>query len=260
VIADKFNVLQMGMIAGERVFKVLDNNDVLPLTDGERKRFEGDIQFEHVGFGYQEGVPVLKDISFHIKQGQTMAIVGNTGSGKSTLVNLLNRMYPISSGKILIDGISVEDMEISALRKQIAVVLQDVFLFSGSVIDNITLRNDSIDREKVIEASKMIGIHDFIMNLPGGYDFNVMERGGLLSLATSSVDTESEELIQNAIQKISSGRTSIVIAHRLSTIKKADIIMVLDKGNIVEFGTHEELLAQKAAYFELYQKQFILPL
>lgn len=282
VIADKFNVLQMGMIAGERVFKVLDNEDTLPVSDEERGRFVGDIKFEKVGFSYQEGVPVLNNLDFHIKPGQTMAIVGNTGSGKTTLVNLLNRMYPLSSGRILIDDVSIDEMDIGALRKQIAVVLQDVFLFSGSVMDNITLRNKSISGDKVIEAAKMIGIHDFIMKLPGGYDFNVMERGGLLSLgqrqlisfvrallynpailildeATSSVDTESEALIQKAIPKILSGRTSIVIAHRLSTIKKADIIMVLNKGMQVEMGNHDELLSQKGAYFELYQKQFILP-
>ena len=282
VIADKFNVLQMGMIAGERVFKVLDSDEVLLSSDEERERFKGDIKFEKVWFSYQEGVPVLKDLSFHVKPGQTMAIVGNTGSGKTTMVNLLNRLYPLSSGRILIDDIAVDAMDISSLRKQIAVVLQDVFLFSGSIMENITLRNDAIDKGKVVEAAKMIGIHDFIMKLPGGYNFNVMERGGLLSLgqrqlisfvrallynpavlildeATSSVDTESEALIQQAVQKIVSGRTSIVIAHRLSTIKKADIIMVLDKGNLVEMGTHEGLLAKKAAYFELYQKQFILP-
>ena len=211
--------------------------------------------------------------------GETIAIVGHTGSGKTTIISLLNRLYHIQKGVIKIDDVNIEDYELDVLRKNIGVVLQDVFLFSGSVIDNITLRNPDIPREKVIEAAKLIGMHDFIMQLPGGYDYNVMERGATLSLgqrqllsfirallynpsilildeATSSVDTESEMLIQHAIDKLIAGRTSIVIAHRLSTIRKADKIIVLDKGEIKEMGTHEELLSLEGYYYKLYQLQF----
>ena len=282
VIADKFNVLQMGMVASERVFKVLDNPDVLQTSPGDRynpAHVKGKIGFENVIFEYTPGVPVLKDVSFTVTPGETIAIVGHTGSGKTTIISLLNRLYHIQSGEIKIDDVNIETYDINALRKNIGVVLQDVFLFSGSIIDNITLRNGEIPREKVMEAAKLIGMHDFIMMLPGNYDFNVMERGATLSLgqrqllsfirallynpailildeATSSVDTESEMMIQHAIDKLISGRTSIVIAHRLSTIRKADKIIVLDKGEVKEIGTHEELISRDGYYQKLYQLQF----
>jgi ATP-binding cassette, subfamily B, multidrug efflux pump len=280
VIADKFNVLQMGMVASERVFKVLDNEDVIK-TEGsfEPNMIKGKISFENVSFAYVADRYVLKNLSFEVKPGDTVAIVGHTGSGKTSIISLLNRLYHIQQGAIKIDDVKVEDYKLNALRKQIGVVLQDVFLFSGSVLDNITLRNPAISREQVIAAAKMIDMHDFIMQLPGGYDYNVMERGGSLSLgqrqllsfirallynpsilildeATSSVDTESELLIQKAIDKLIAGRTSIVIAHRLSTIRKASKIIVLDKGEIKEMGTHDELIAQQGFYFKLHQMQF----
>lgn len=282
VIADKFNVLQMGMVASERVFKVLDNEDVLqPSAPDAYKpaQVKGKIGFENVVFEYSPGVPVLKDVSFTVSPGETIAIVGHTGSGKTTIISLLNRLYHIQSGAIKIDDVNIEKYDIETLRKNIGVVLQDVFLFSGSILDNITLRNKEIPKEKVIEAAKLIGMHDFIMMLPGNYDFNVMERGATLSLgqrqllsfirallydpsilildeATSSVDTESEMMIQNAIDKLITGRTSIVIAHRLSTIRKADKIIVLDKGEVKEIGTHEELISRDGYYQKLYQLQF----
>lgn len=282
VIADKFNVLQMGMVASERVFRVLDNKDYLPpapKTAAAPATLKGKIEFENVQFRYTPGVPVLKNVSFNVNPGETVAIVGHTGSGKTTIISLLNRLYQIQEGQIRIDDIPIDKYDPEALRKQIGVVLQDVFLFSGSVMDNITLRNPDISREQVMEAARLIGIHDFIMRLPGGYDFNVRERGATLSLgqrqllsfarallynpailildeATSSVDTESERLIQQAIDTLIKGRTSIVIAHRLSTIRKANKIIVLDKGEVVETGTHEELLARGGHYHKLYQLQF----
>jgi ATP-binding cassette subfamily B protein len=280
VIADKFNVLQMGVIASERVFKVLDNEDYIKNeVNYSPAKVDGKIIFDHVSFGYHPEHLVLKDVSFEVKKGETVAIVGHTGSGKTTIISLLNRLYEIQRGAIKIDDVNIEKFHLSTLRKNIGVVLQDVFLFSGSVLDNITLRNTQISKEKVIAASKLIGMHDFIMQLPGGYDFNVMERGATLSLgqrqllsfirallynptilildeATSSVDTESEILIQQAIDKLISGRTSIVIAHRLSTIRKANKIIVLDKGEIKEIGTHEELLALEGFYFHLHKLQF----
>jgi ATP-binding cassette, subfamily B, multidrug efflux pump len=282
VIADKFNVLQMGMVASERVFKVLDNNDHLQPSHVDAYKpahIKGKIGFENVVFGYTPENPVLKNVSFTVNPGQTVAIVGHTGSGKTTIISLLNRLYHIQSGVIKIDDINIEKYDIDTLRKSIGVVLQDVFLFSGSIIDNITLRNTDIPKEKVIEAAKLIGMHDFIMMLPGNYDFNVMERGATLSLgqrqllsfirallynpsilildeATSSVDTESEMLIQHAIDKLITGRTSIVIAHRLSTIRKADKIIVLDKGEVKEIGSHEELISREGYYQKLYQLQF----
>ncbi|HYC41018.1 MAG TPA: ABC transporter ATP-binding protein [Chitinophagaceae bacterium] len=281
VIADKFNVLQMGIIASERVFRVLDNPNVTrrsPVAFAP-ERVRGKIEFENVSFGYTPGVPVLRNVSFTVEPGETVAIVGHTGSGKTTLISLLNRLYPLDHGTIRLDDRNIEEYDLSALRKNIGPVLQDVFLFSGSVMDNITLRNPDIPREKVIEAAQMIEMHDFIMQLPGGYDYNVMERGATLSLgqrqllsfirallydpallvldeATSSVDTQSERLIQHAIDTLIHGRTSIVIAHRLSTIRKASQIIVLDAGEVKETGTHAELLAKGGFYSRLHEMQF----
>jgi ABC-type multidrug transport system, ATPase and permease components len=280
VIADKFNVLQMGMVASDRVFKVLDNDDTIK-TEGSfaPASVKGKIVFENVSFAYVDERYVLKNINFTVQPGETVAIVGHTGSGKTSIISLLNRLYHIQQGAIKIDDVRIEDYQLEALRKNIGVVLQDVFLFSGSVMDNITLRNPAISREQVIAAAKLIDMHDFIMQLPGGYDYNVMERGGSLSLgqrqllsfirallynpsilildeATSSVDTESELLIQKAIDKLIAGRTSIVIAHRLSTIRKASKIIVLDKGEIREMGNHEELIARQGFYYKLHQMQF----
>jgi ATP-binding cassette subfamily B protein len=272
----------MGVIASERVFKVLDNPDVLPLGDERSHRpslLQGKIEFDRVGFAYTPGTPVLRDVSFSAAPGETLAIVGHTGSGKSTIISLLTRLYEVQSGQIRIDDVPVTEYDIEALRSHVGVVLQDVFLFSGSVLDNITLRNPRITRAQVEEAAKMIDLHDFIMTLPGGYDFDVRERGATLSLgqrqlisfirallydpsilvldeATSSVDTESERLIQRAIDKLISNRTAIVIAHRLSTIRKANKIIVLDAGVLIESGTHQELLAQKGHYARLYEMQF----
>ena len=283
VLADKFNVLQMGIIASERVFKVIDNDDVLQPPEGgyvqTAERIKGAVDFNHVWFAYQNEQYVLKEVNFQINPGETVAVVGHTGSGKTNIICLLNRLYQIQRGEIKIDDININSYQPDILRKNIGVVLQDVFLFSGSIIDNITLRNPDISLEKVMEAAKLIGMHEFIMRLPGGYDYNVMERGATLSLgqrqllsfirallydpailildeATSSVDTESELLIQNAIDKLIKGRTSIVIAHRLSTIQKADKIIVLDKGVIKEVGTNEELLKLGGFYSKLYQMQF----
>lgn len=282
VIADKFNVLQMGVIASERVFKVLDNDDYIHQTAAnayDPATVKGKIQFDEVSFAYTQQHYVLKNVNFTVNPGETVAIVGHTGSGKTTIISLLNRLYDIQKGAIRIDDTDIKEYKVEALRRNIGVVLQDVFLFSGTILDNITLRNPDIPEEKVIEAAKLIGVHDFIMQLPGGYDFNVMERGATLSLgqrqllsfirallynpsilildeATSSVDTESEMLIQHAIDKLIAGRTSIVIAHRLSTIRKADKIIVLDKGEIKEMGTHNELIAREGFYYNLHKLQF----
>ena len=282
VIADKFNVLQMGMIAAERVFKVLENDDMQPQpAEGHYApdQIKGKLQFDHVNFAYNPPHYVLKDVNFDINPGETVAIVGHTGSGKTSIISLINRLYAIQSGKILIDDVDINDYDIEALRKNIGVVLQDVFLFSGSIMDNITLRNPSISKAEVIEAARLIGMHDFIMQLDGNYDFAVMERGSSLSLgqrqlisfvrallydpsilildeATSSIDTDSEILVQKAIDKLIKGRTSIVIAHRLSTIRKAHKIIVLDKGVIKEVGTHEALLERNGFYAKLHQMQF----
>ena len=280
-IADKFNTLQMGMVAAERVFKIIDaeesENDC-----GEMKisAFKGQVEFEDVHFSYKEGEEVIKGISFEVDPGQTVAIVGATGAGKSTIINLLNRFYEIDSGHVRIDGKDIYDYELHDLRAQIAVVLQDVFLFSDTIYNNITLKDDSISREEVKRAAKEIGIHDFIMTLPGGYDYNVKERGVMLSVgqrqliaflrasvskpgilildeATSSIDSHSEKLIQDATEKITKNRTSIIIAHRLATIQKADKIIVMEDGKIVEIGNHEELLDAKGYYSKLYNIQFV---
>jgi len=280
VIADKFNVLQMGMIASERVFKVLDNEDTIRLEgDYAPATLAGRIQFDHVWFAYTGEQYVLKDIDFSVEPGETVAIVGHTGSGKTSIISLLNRLYAIQKGVIRVDGVAIEDYVLDALRSRIGIVLQDVFLFSGSILDNVTLRNTEISREQVISAARLIGVHDFIMQLPGNYDYNVMERGNTLSLgqrqllsflrallydpailildeATSSVDTESEALIQRAIDTLIAGRTSIVIAHRLFTIRKADKIIVLDKGMVKEMGSHEELMEKGGFYSRLHRLQF----
>jgi ATP-binding cassette subfamily B protein len=274
MIADKFNVLQMGVIAGERVFKVLDNDDHLtdtldPVTI--TTPVSGDIKFQSVNFSYLPDQPVLRDISFDVRPGQTLAIVGATGSGKSTIINLLTRLYPLDSGRVLLDDVPIERYDWRVLRAQIGVVLQDVFLFSGTIKDNLTLHNTDISQEKIEAAARLIGMHDFICSLPLGYDQPVMERGSNLSLgqrqllsfvrallydpsvlvldeATSSVDPESEKLIQQATETLIRDRTSIVVAHRLSTIQKADRILVLDKGRILESGNHEELIRAGGVY------------
>ncbi|MDP3393264.1 ABC transporter ATP-binding protein [Sediminibacterium sp.] len=282
VIADKFNVLQMGMIAAERVLKVLDNTDELPPTSSDAfapKHIKGNISFKNVSFSYTGTQNVLHDISFEVKAGETVALVGHTGSGKTSIISLLNRLYQIQEGEVAIDGVDISRWDTDCLRKGIGVVLQDVFLFSGTVMDNITLRNPAITLAQVEEAAKMIGVHDFIMQLPGGYQYNVMERGNTLSLgqrqlisfirallynpailildeATSSIDTESELLIEKAIDTLISGRTSIVIAHRLSTIRKANQIIVLDKGELKEKGSHANLLAAGGFYARLHEMQF----
>ncbi|MFN4838592.1 MAG: ABC transporter ATP-binding protein [Bacteroidota bacterium] len=282
VLADKFNVLQMGVIASERVFNVLDNPEAAPPFTNkplENLRFKGKIEFENVHFAYDPAVPVLKGISFVAHPGETIALVGPTGSGKTSITSLLTRLYDFQSGQIKIDDIAIQSYELETLRGQVGVVLQDVFLFSGSIFDNITLRNTSISRNRVEEAARMIGLHDFICSLPGGYDYDVRERGLTLSLgqrqllsfirallynpsilildeATSSIDSESEQLIQQAIEKLVQGRTSIVVAHRLSTIRKANRIIVLGKGELLEMGTHAELIAKNGHYAQLCRVQF----
>ena len=280
MIADKFNVLQMGMVAAERVFKILDNEDVT-LDQGQYApaQIQGAIEFKNVQFAYQAPNWILNELNFTVAAGETVALVGPTGSGKTSIISILNRLYPYQAGQILLDGVLIEDYELDRLRASIGVVLQDVFLFSGSVYDNITLRNPSIRPEQVEEAAKMIGMHDFIMQLPGGYQYHVMERGATLSLgqrqllsfirallynpsilildeATSSIDTESEQLIEKAIETLIQGRTSIVIAHRLSTIRKADQILVLEHGKIIEKGTHQHLMEQGGFYKALNEMQF----
>jgi len=284
-IADKFNQLQMGIVSGERVFKVIDTESFIKKEGSiDASTIQGDLDFKQVRFSYIRGEEVLKGISLQVKKGQTVAIVGATGAGKSTIINLINRFYELDSGVISVDAIPVEDYELSSLRNQIAIVLQDVFLFSDSIFNNITLKNPQISLEEVKEASKKIGIHNFIMTLPGGYHYNVKERGVMLSSgqrqliaflrayvssprilildeATSSVDSHAEQMIQFATDTITKGRTSIVIAHRLATIKKADKIIVMDKGVIVEEGTHKELIKKKDGYYKnLYDKQFSLEL
>jgi len=279
-LADKFNTLQMGMVSAERIFKVLDT-DLKTKNEGvlQPDTLKGAIAFQSVSFAYNEANYVLKNISFDLPAGSTLALVGATGAGKSSIINLLNRFYDINSGSITLDGINIEAYELSFLRSSIATILQDVFLFSDTIHENITLKNKAISRAQVIAAAKEVGAHDFIMQLPGNYDYNVMERGATLSVgqgqllsfiramvynpkilvldeATSSVDTETELLIQTAIKKLMLGRTSIVIAHRLSTIQHADKILVIDKGEIAEMGNHQELLQMGGIYSNLVALQF----
>jgi len=280
-IADKFNTLQMGMVAANRVFRILDTDSRIQ-DDGtiNKTTVAGDIRFKDVRFGYLEDEEVLHGISFDVKAGETVAIVGATGAGKSTIINLLNRFYEINSGCISVDGIDIREYSLAALRKNIAIVLQDVFLFADTIANNITLKDESISKATIEEAAKRIGVHEFINTLPEGYDYNVKERGTMLSSgqrqllaflrayvinpsilvldeATSSVDTYTEKLIQKATDKITEGRTSIIIAHRLATIKKADKIIVMDAGQIVEIGTHKELLKKEGYYSKLYEAQFL---
>jgi len=282
-IADRFNQLQMGIVAGERVFKVMDTNSSIAKSGSiKAENLKGNITFKDVHFSYIKNEEVLKGVSFDVKSGQTIAIVGATGAGKSTIINLINRFYEIDKGSIAIDGLSVDKYSLESLRNQVAIVLQDVFLFSDSILNNITLKDKNITFEDVEKASKQIGIHDFIMTLPGGYNYNVKERGAMLSSgqrqliaflrayvskpsilildeATSSVDAQAEQMIQYATETITKERTSIVIAHRLATIKQADKIIVMDKGLIVEEGTHLELLEKENGYYKnLYDKQFSL--
>jgi ATP-binding cassette subfamily B multidrug efflux pump len=282
-IADKFNQLQMGIVSGERVFKIIDTESAISKNGTiEAGNLKGDITFKDVRFSYVEGEEVLKGINLDVKSGQTVAIVGATGAGKSTIINLINRFYEIDSGTIFVDNTPIDAYKLESLREQVAVVLQDVFLFSDSVLNNITLKDATISKVEVEKAAKQIGIHDFIMTLPGGYDYNVKERGAMLSSgqrqliaflrayvskpsilildeATSSVDSQAEQMIQFATETITKGRTSIVIAHRLATIKQADKIIVMDKGLIVEEGTHSELLEKENGYYKnLYDKQFSL--
>jgi ABC-type multidrug transport system fused ATPase/permease subunit len=280
-IADKFNEMQLGMIAANRVFDILDTQDQIQDTGTiEAPLFDGNIDFKDIHFGYVPNEEVIKGIDLEVKAGQTIAIVGSTGAGKSTIINLLNRFYEINSGSIYIDHQNIENYTLESLRKQIAVVLQDVFLFADTIYNNITLNNPAISREEVLAAAQKIGVHEFIMSLPDNYDFDVKERGVMLSSgqrqliaflrafvsnpsilildeATSSIDTYSEELIQRATETITKGRTSIVIAHRLATIMNADKIVVMDKGLIVEQGTHQELIKKESGYYKnLYDSQF----
>lgn len=280
-IADKFNEMQMGMIAANRVFEVLDTEGhIQDKGSVTASTFKGNIDFKKVHFSYTNKEEVLKGINIHVEEGQTIAIVGATGAGKSTIINLLNRFYEINGGEILIDGTDIRDFTLKSLRNQIAVVLQDVFLFADTIHNNITLEHPDISREDVIKAAKEIGVHDFIMTLPHGYDYNVKERGVMLSSgqrqliaflrafvsnpsilildeATSSIDSYSEDLIQRATETITKGRTSIVIAHRLATIINADKIIVMEKGNVVEQGTHYELINKTEGYYKnLYYSQF----
>lgn len=280
-IADKFNTLQMGMVAANRVFKILDTDSSIDdLGTVEKEEVKGSIEFKDVRFGYLEDEEVLHGISFSVNAGETVAIVGATGAGKSTIINLLNRFYEINSGTILVDGIDIKDYKLASLRAHIAVVLQDVFLFADTIANNISLKNPSVSVLDIERAAKAIGLDEFIASLPDGYDYNVKERGTMLSSgqrqliaflrayvskpsilvldeATSSIDTYSEQLIQRATEKITEGRTSIVIAHRLATIKKADKIIVMDAGKIVEIGTHQELLKKDGYYRGLYEAQFL---
>lgn len=279
-LADRFNTLQMGMVSSDRVFKVLDTNEVISAT-GTRSadHIQGVIEFRDVWFAYNEEDWILKGISFSVKKGETVALVGATGAGKSSIINLLNRFYEYNKGLISIDGTDIREYELGSLRRNIGVVLQDVFLFSDTLANNISLNNPDISREQIIAAAKMVGAHEFISALPNGYDYNAMERGGMLSVgqrqlisfirayvynpkilvldeATSSIDTASEKLIQQATELLTKDRTSIIIAHRLATIQKADKIIVMEKGNIVEMGNHQELLKMNGQYKKLFDLQF----
>jgi ATP-binding cassette subfamily B protein len=280
MLADKFNTLQMGFVAAERVFAVLDNKEFISNNGTkEATNFQGKIDFENVWFAYNGEEWVIKDLNFTLMPGQTLAIVGATGAGKSSIINILNRFYDIQQGTIKIDDTDIREFELGSLRQKIGMVMQDVFLFSGTIMENITLHNDSITEEEVHAAARMLGAHDFIMRLPNNYGYNVMERGATLSLgqrqlisfvralvynpailildeATSSVDIETEQVIQSAVENLINNRTSIVIAHRLSTIQHADTIMVLEKGKVVEAGNHYELLAADGAYRKLHEMQF----
>ncbi len=278
-IADRFNNIQMGIVAADRIFKLIDDIDNIESSpETVAPILRGDIQFQNIWFAYQNEEWVLRDVSFHLKPGKTMAIVGATGSGKTTIASLVNQLYTQQKGQILLDDIDIQSMNLTSVRKQIALVLQDVFLFSGSVKDNIRLHNQDIDIEKMIDAARSIGAYEFIEKLPGGFNYNVMERGMTLSLgqrqlisfiralafdpriilldeATSSIDTETEQLIQKAIDRLLENRTAIVIAHRLSTIAKADEILVLEKGQVIERGNHQSLLQAKGHYAHLYETQ-----
>jgi len=279
-LIDKFNTLQMGMVSAERIFEVLDTNEFTPNTGTYRpEHIRGAIEFKNVWFAYNDEKWVLKDVSFKVQPGETLALVGATGAGKSSTINILSRFYEIQKGQILLDGVDIRDYELTFLRKNISTVLQDVFLFSDTVKNNITLQNPHITDEQIINAAKRVGAYDFIMRLPTGLDYKVQERGATLSAgqaqlvsfiralvhdprilildeATSSIDTETEILIQSAIDNLMEGRTAIVIAHRLSTIQKADKIIVLEKGEMKEMGSHQELLALDGYYRKLYDLQF----
>ena len=279
-LADRFNTLQMGMVAANRVFNVLDTDEHISDEGGEEEiEVEGKISFKGVSFAYKEDSPVLKNLSFEVEKGQVLALVGATGAGKSSIINVLTKFYEIQKGSICIDGVNINDFTLEHLRRVTGVVLQDVFLFDDSIFNNVTLKNPTISKEKVIEGAKLIGVHDYIMGLEGNYNYQVRERGVVLSVgqrqllaflrayvynpqilvldeATSSVDTQSEQLIQKAIEKLTEGRTSIIIAHRLSTIQNADQIIVMDKGEKVEQGTHKELLDVGGYYKKLFDYQF----
>ncbi len=279
-LADRFNTLQMGMVSSDRVFKVLDTVDVIENKGIQDASYiEGNVELKNLWFAYNDEDWVLRNVSFSVKKGETVALVGATGAGKSSIINLLNRFYEYNKGEIVIDGKNVREYELSSLRKNIGVVLQDVFLFSDTIANNISLNNPEISIEEIIEAAKIVGAHDFISQLPNSYHYNAMERGGMLSAgqrqlisfirayvynpkilvldeATSSIDTESEKMIQNAVDILTKGRTSIIIAHRLATIQKADKIIVMDKGEIVEMGSHQELLRLSGQYKRLFELQF----
>jgi ATP-binding cassette subfamily B multidrug efflux pump len=279
-LADRFNTLQMGMVSSERVFKVLDTDSIIQDNGNKNTdNLQGDIEFRNVSFAYNDENWVLKNISFKINKGESLALVGATGAGKSSIINLLGRYYEIDKGEIFIDDININEIKLNKLREFMSIVLQDVFLFSDSVLNNITLYNEDISKEDVIEAAKKVGAHDFISKLPSGYDYDVKERGAMLSVgqrqlisfirayvhqpqvlildeATSSIDSESEELIKHATNVLTKNRTSIIVAHRLSTIQNADKILVVDKGEIVEAGNHNELLNINGFYKKLYDYQF----